>query len=237
MIGSSDQFGVTKFMATTVHEPPKIGDRSRLDERKAGGGGSRGSLPGTERLRTVEDGSTPASRTGVWVGIAAISMSFAAFTSAMVVRQGGSSDWRHLVLPRVLYLNTLILMISSSTLEVARRRFRRSTGTEGQRAGVQRALFATFALGLLFIAGQYMAWLQLKAQGLYLATNPSSSFFYVFTAIHGLHVLGGMAGLLYVIGKVGKSALRRGTLDATSHYWHFMDVLWLYLLWVLWMKL
>jgi len=165
-------------------------------------------------------------------------MSFAAFTSALVVRQGGSTDWRHLVLPRILYLNTLILLLSSITLEVGRRRFRRWTGgTESQRAGAQRALYATFALGLLFVAGQYMAWLQLKAQGLYLATNPSSSFFYVFTAIHGLHVLGGMAGLLYVIQKLGKSVLRRGTLDATSHYWHFMDVLWLYLLWFLWMKL
>lgn len=186
----------------------------------------------------MHDHSSPASRTGVWVAIAAISMSFAAFTSALVVRQGGSTDWRHLVLPRILYLNTLILLLSSITLEVGRRRFRRWTGgTESQRAGAQRALYATFALGLLFVAGQYMAWLQLKAQGLYLATNPSSSFFYVFTAIHGLHVLGGMAGLLYVIQKLGKSVLRRGTLDATSHYWHFMDVLWLYLLWFLWMKL
>jgi cytochrome c oxidase subunit III len=230
-------------MATTVHEPPRIGsvpDRSRPDQGKAGGGGSRDSIPGSGTRRAVQndDDSTPASRTGVWVAIAAISMSFAAFTSAMVVRQGASSDWRHLPLPRILYLNTLILLVSSVTLEVARRRFRRFTaGTESQPTGAQRALYATFALGLLFIAGQYLAWLQLTAQGLYLATNPSSSFFYVFTAIHGLHVLGGMAGLLYVIGKLGKSVLRRGTLDATSHYWHFMDVLWLYLLWVLWMKL
>jgi cytochrome c oxidase subunit III len=82
-----------------------------------------------------------------------------------------------------------------------------------------------------------VAWLQLKAEGLYLATNPSSSFFYVFTAMHGLHVLGGLAGLIYVIRKLQKSALRGSTLKTAAHYWHFMDVLWLYLLLVLWFKL
>jgi cytochrome c oxidase subunit 3 len=70
-----------------------------------------------------------------------------------------------------------------------------------------------------------------------LATNPNSSFFYVFTAVHALHVLGGLAGLSRVIRKLGQSALRRSTLDATAYYWHFMGVLWLYLFWLLWMKL
>ena len=95
----------------------------------------------------------------------------------------------------------------------------------------------TLFLGLLFVAGQYVAWSQLSAEGLYLATNPSSSFFYVLTAAHALHVLGGLAGLRYVIRKLSKSVLRRSTLDATARYWHFMDVLWVYLLLLLWMKL
>jgi cytochrome c oxidase subunit 3 len=82
-----------------------------------------------------------------------------------------------------------------------------------------------------------MAWLQLRAQGLYLATNPNSSFFYVFTAVHALHVLGGLLGLLRVIRKLGQSALRRSTLNATSYYWHFMGVLWVYLFLLLWMKI
>jgi cytochrome c oxidase subunit 3 len=89
-----------------------------------------------------------------------------------------------------------------------------------------------------FVAGQYAAWLQLKAQGLYLATNPSSSFFYVLTAMHGLHVLGGLGGLALVISRLSKRlpTLRRSTLDTVSYYWHFMDVLWLYLLMLLWTK-
>jgi cytochrome c oxidase subunit 3 len=91
----------------------------------------------------------------------------------------------------------------------------------------------TLSLGLLFVAGQYLAWLQLRSQGWYVATNPSSSFFYVFTFIHAAHVLGGLGGLVAVILKLNKGVLRRSTLDATSHYWHFMDALWLYLMFLL----
>jgi cytochrome c oxidase subunit 3 len=183
-------------------------------------------------LPAVQDRSPEPASTGIWVGLAAIAMSFAAFSSALIVRQGGSADWRHFILPRVLYLNTLVLLVSSMTLEIARRRF----------AGIHRAaslaaLYATLLLGLGFVTGQYVAWLDLRSQGFYLATNPSSSFFYVLTAVHGLHVVGGLAGLIYVIRKLRRSVLRQSTLHAACCYWHFMDILWLYLLWLLWMKL
>jgi cytochrome c oxidase subunit 3 len=77
----------------------------------------------------------------------------------------------------------------------------------------------------------------LRSQGLYLATNPSSSFFYVLTVTHALHVLGGIGGLIYVVGKLNKLALRRNQLDAAARYWHFMDFLWVYLIVLLWIKL
>lgn len=221
-------------MGTIVHEPPHVAEPPSRNT----GGGWRDSVPADGKRRVLQDDSSPASRTGIWVAIAAITMTFLAFTSALVVRQGASMDWRHLALPRILYFNTLVLLLSSITLEVARRRFRSfSFGADGQRTPALRALYATLGLGLLFIAGQYAAWLQLKGEGLYLATNPSSSFFYVFTAIHGLHLLGGILGLIYVIRKLKNSVLRRSTLSAASYYWHFMDVLWLYLLMVLWWKL
>jgi cytochrome c oxidase subunit III len=175
---------------------------------------------------------------GVWVGLAAITMSFAALTSALVVRQGSGMDWRHLSLPPILYANTLVLLASSVTLEMARRRFAgNARGNKDQIAAPMRWLEITLALGLLFVAGQYAAWFQLKAAGLYLATNPNSSFFYVLTGVHALHVLGGLCGLVYVMSKLNHSTLRLGTLAAASQYWHFMDILWLYLLCVLWMKL
>ncbi len=222
-------------MASTVHEPPRGEAPEAPPERGHSGGGWRNLVPTDGNLRAVQDRSPEPASTGIWVGLAAIAMSFAAFTSALIVRQGGSTDWRHFILPRVLYLNTLALFISSVTLEIARRRFGR-TGHPVYAASL-RALYATLLLGLVFVMGQYVAWLDLRSQGLYLATNPSSSFFYVLTAVHGLHVLGGLAGLIYVIRKLRRSVLRRSTLDAACYYWHFMDILWLYLLWLLWMKL
>jgi cytochrome c oxidase subunit 3 len=165
-------------------------------------------------------------------------MSFAAFTSALIVRRGASTDWRHVTLPSVLYLSTAVLLFSSASLEIARQRVAAFMGGRISRAGSARLwLYATLALGLLFLAGQYAAWLQLRSQGLYVATNPNSSFLYLFTALHAVHVMGGLAGLLRVIRKLGQRALHRATLDATAYYWHFMGVLWLYLFWLLWMKI
>src|SRR5437870_3858753 len=164
-------------------------------------------------------------------------MMFAAFTSALIVRKA-SQDWHTFTLPSILYFNTLLLIASSATLEVSRRRVATFMGgVKSQVASPARWLYITLFLGLLFVAGQYVGWSQLRAEGLYLATNPSSSFFYVLTATHALHVLGGLAGLLRVVRKLSQRVLRRSTLDATAYYWHFMDVLWLYLLFLLWMKL
>jgi len=227
-------------MATTVHEPPKIEERSQpaRPTGNSGNGGWRNLVPAEGDLRAVQDYSPPPASTGIWVGLAAISMTFAALTSALVVRKGGSLDWRHFTLPSILYLNTVVLFASSVTLEISRRRVAAfMTGPRNEAASPARWLYITLSLGLLFVAGQYMAWRQLSAQGLYLATNPASSFFYVLTAAHALHVLGGLGGLGRVILKLNHLILRRSTLDATARYWHFMDVLWVYLLLLLWMKL
>ena len=226
-------------MATTIHEPPRIDDRRdrsrRLDNSGYGGGDL---VPAGGDLRRVKDYSPPPSTTGVWVVLASIAMSFAAFTSALIVRQGSAADWRHLALPGILYLNTAVLIASSVALEVARRRVAAFMKAGARDAGKPTLwLYVTLALGFLFVCGQYVAWQQLRSRGLYLATNPNSSFFYVLTAVHALHVTGGLGGLVRVIRRLRKSILRKSTLDATSHYWHFMDALWIYLLVLLWMKL
>jgi len=224
-------------MATTVHEPPKIGER-RDSSPFHGGSNGGGLIPANENLRGVKNYSPPPASTGIWVVIASIAMTFAAFTSALIVRQGSALDWQHLDLPNILYLNTLVLLASSVALEMARRRVRLFADTRKADSG-EPILWAymAFALGLVFVLGQYLAWAQLRAQGLYLATNPNSSFFYVLTAAHALHVLGGLGALLRVIRKMSNARLRKSTLDATAHYWHFMDVLWIYLLVLLWIKL
>jgi cytochrome c oxidase subunit 3 len=190
----------------------------------------------------VRSAKAEASRSGIWVAICTITMSFMAFISALYVRQGASADWTHIVLPRILYLNTLALLLSSATLEMSRRALATAPGSELDSGAVRKGLGwlgGTLALGLLFVAGQYEAWRQLAAQGLYLATNANSSFYYVLTAMHGLHLLAGIAALLFVISRmllVG-NRFRRSTFESTAIYWHFMGVLWLYLLLVLRTKL
>jgi cytochrome c oxidase subunit III len=221
-------------MATTLHEPLKA-DRDP-SPGSGSGGGWRNLVPSEGNLRATSDRSPAPSGTGIWVGLAAIGMSFAALTSALLVRQG-STDWQHFALPRILYCNTVLLLASSVTLEVARRRIALFMGGRSSQVAVPLGwLSATLALGLFFVAGQYAAWLQLRSQGLYLPTNPSSSFFYLFTAVHLLHVLGGLGGLLSVARKLKRLTLRRSTLDATSRYWHFMGILWMYLLFILWTR-
>ena len=225
-------------MATTIPEPPKIDPTRLRDQEYSGNGGWRNLVPADGDLPATTEYSPPPSSTGIWVVLFAITMMFAAFTSALFVRKGSSQDWHTFALPSILYFNTLLLVAGSITLEILRRRVATFMGgLKDQVESPSRWLYITLSLGLLFVAGQYVAWLQLRAEGLYLATNPSSSFFYLLTATHALHVLGGLGGLIYVIRKLSKSALRRSQLDAAARYWHFMGVLWLYLLLLLWVKL
>lgn len=222
-------------MATTIPEPPKIS--SGHAPVNSGNGNFGNLIPGDGASVAVQEFAPAPSKTGIWVFIAGISMTFAAFTSALVVRQGAANDWHHLTLPRILYWNTLVLLVSSATLELSRRRIAVFMG--GPRATnlyPARWLHFTALLGTIFVFGQYAAWLQLRSEGLYLATSPNSSFFYLLTAVHALHVLGGLIGIAYVARKLRLLTLRRSTLDAFSIYWHFMGVLWAYLLWLLWLR-
>jgi len=175
------------------------------------------------------------ANTGVWVGIAAITMSFAAYSSALIVRQGANPDWQHFTLPRILFFNTLVVLASSVTLYVARPRSRAAVDRSGTLTAVDAPhlnwLYVTILFGFFFLIGQILAWRNLVAQGITLASGPSSSFFYLLTAMHGLHLLGGLAGLLYVVYRVRRSTTERAVraFNAASLYWHFMTVLWLYL--------
>jgi cytochrome c oxidase subunit III len=176
----------------------------------------------------------PYSSSGIWVGVFAITMSFAAFSSALFVRQG-TPDWTHLALPPILYVNTLLLLASSGTLELSRHAL-------GETDGARKAsgwVLITLMLGLAFCAGQYLAWQQLRAAGVYLATNPNSSFFYLLTFLHVLHVSAGILALVYLAGRLVAShtTFRRSLFLNTAVYWHFMGALWVYLLLLCRMKL
>lgn len=196
--------------------PGNLGGGGGGGGRGPGGGGSEG--PGWQRR---------ASFTGLWVILAAIVMFFAAFTSAFVVRRGISADWGHTPLPGIVWWNTGVLLASSGLLELARRSLRL-----GRRAAFNRYWTAGTALGVAFLAIQVVAWEQLKAAGVYVSTNPSAAFFYIFTAAHAAHLLGGVVALIYVNVQALRLRLgpgKRTGADLSAIYWHFLDGLWLYL--------
>jgi cytochrome c oxidase subunit III len=179
-------------------------------------------------------GQAKASQSGIWVAMFAITMSFAAFTSALVIRQA-SADWTHLRTPRILFVNTALLLFSSVLLEMYRRAMLKKPEAAGQRIGRGKSLLSgALILGLMFIVGQYVAWQQLAAQGLYLATNPNSSFFYLLTGMHILHLTGGIIALAYLlVHRALSGAVRPNLVNGVVTYWHFMAALWVYLLFII----
>ncbi len=171
-----------------------------------------------------------ASKLGLWVAMGSITMLFAAFTSAYIVRSAGQ-DWVPLAAPSILWLNTAILLLSSVTMEISRRSFHR-----WQPLTFRKWLLVTAGLGAAFLVGQLFAWRELSQQGIYLVSHPHSSFFYVLTAVHGVHLLAGVLALFYVLGLAMRYRLTPGESSSPSiaaTYWHFVDGLWLYLMVVL----
>jgi cytochrome c oxidase subunit 3 len=214
-----------------------------------GGRGGDGSPDYGARLRRA--------RLGLAVASVSITMLFVSFTSAYIFRQGlptfdgrtntYTRDWLTANLPvAMLLVNTLLLLLSSVTMELARRQITRQTALApvksipGVSLGRERYfpwLGASVLLGLGFLVGQWMAWQELAARGFYLATNPSSSFFYLLTAAHALHLTGGLivmtyAGTISLLHKPLES--RRMVVDITAWYWHFMALLWIYIFALLW---
>lgn len=187
----------------------------------------------TSALRSGDFGAPPeAARrtalTGMTVLLAAVVMLFAAFTSALVVRKGLSSDWVSFDVPPVFWANALVLLASSMAVEAARRGLRR-----GRRQAFNRYWSVATLAGIVFLVLQLAGWRELQKAGLYLATNPSSSFFYVLTVAHAVHLTGGLIALLHIEWRALSMQLgpgKRIAVDVSAVYWHFLDGLWIYLL-------
>jgi cytochrome c oxidase subunit 3 len=224
------------------------GKRADLPPVVGGGDGGRpdpGSPDYGARLRRA--------RLGLAVALTPITMLFVAFTSAYIVRQGLPTfdphtntvvhDWIPVPLPTRLFLvNTCVLLLSSVTIEYARRQLARQVALEpvqsipGVSLGTERKfpwLALTLVLGLCFLLGQWLAWSDLASRGFYVATGPSSSFVYLLTGAHAVHLFGGIMALLAAGAAVVLNrplAARRIVVDVTSWYWHFMALLWIYIL-------
>ncbi|MBZ5661841.1 MAG: heme-copper oxidase subunit III [Acidobacteriia bacterium] len=210
-------------MAGTVAEDLEIID--------AGRGGGTGTPAGGDDDSGSSGPLHPVPKrayfTALQLGLAAIVMFFMALASSYIVRRGLGLDWQRTPLPPVLWFNTVVLLTSSVTIVVARKKLE-----GGEREAFRSWWWVTTGLGLLFLAGQIIAWRQLAAAGMLLSTNPSSSFFYLLTAAHGAHLAGGIFSLFYVTFRNWKrSRISQATAaELTSIYWHFMDGLWIFLL-------
>ncbi|PZN12490.1 MAG: heme-copper oxidase subunit III [Bacillota bacterium] len=193
----------------------------------AADGRGRGGRGGDGGRSFDEDEARARSATmAVWLVVAAVLIMFMGFTSTYVVRSA-EPGWVRERLPGLLWLNTAVLVASSVTMEAVRWRLRR-----GDVAGARRALALTAVLGLAFVAGQVTAWLQWSAAGFGVNRSTHAAFFYLLTGTHAAHVTGGLLALIYGLVRFARPAATAralaGTATNIAYYWHFVDVLWLY---------
>jgi cytochrome c oxidase subunit III len=172
----------------------------------------------------------PSSRryaTAIVIAIVSIVMFFMAMASAYIYLRAHSTRWVPLDLPWIIWVNTALLLLSSGAMELARRRL-----ALADVAQFRKLWAVATTLGVLFLIGQLVAWRQFVLAGFYVSTNQASSFFYIFTGLHGLHLIGGICALLYVsFRKFEKAKVSRVVAaEVASYYWHFMDGLWIFLL-------
>lgn len=183
--------------------------------------GSAGDFPGGDSM------TWPAAKVGLGVFLAVASALFVLFISAYAMRMS-VVDWRPLPVPRLLWVNTGVLVLSSVALQwsyVAAGRH----DTESVKIG----LLAGGASAVIFLAGQLLAWQRLGAAGYFVASNPANSFFYLLTAVHGLHLTGGLVALGRTSAKVWRGAEiaeMRLSVELCAIYWHFLLLVWLVLL-------
>ena len=215
-------------MATMVSTRP-------ISKASPGGGpqlpGPNGN--GSKRHGGFRDPESQANRyrIGMWVGLASVAMMFTSLSSAYIVRSGSANDWITLPMPKVLLASTALIIGSSVTIEIARRKLKAALS-----GPYTKWLLITVLLGAGFVVAQVLAWRQLAGQGIYVASNPHSSFFYLLTGAHAVHLFGGLLGLTFLwlrsrrhLTEAVPIAKRKAATDAVSIYWHFMDALWIYL--------
>jgi cytochrome c oxidase subunit 3 len=206
-------------MSTEVLRKPS---RPGLDRGGPGGGAPDGE---GDNGRGGPEVFPDLHRFGLWLFLGTLTMMFIGFTSAYMVRRT-SPDWTPLRPPALLWVNTAVILLSSATLEAARRRLR-----GWNVAGVGPWLMATGALGGLFVAGQIAAWRTLSARGYFLASSPHNSFFYMLSGVHGVHLLVGLVWFGVVLARARHLAYTPGEdgLGMFATYWHFLTGLWVYL--------
>ncbi|MGR6087269.1 MAG: cytochrome c oxidase subunit 3 [Arcticibacter sp.] len=162
----------------------------------------------------------------LWLSMVSMVMMFAGLTSGYIVRQA-EANWLFFEMPSVFTYSTIIIILSSISMFWAQR-----SVAKNDRSGLTKGLTITLVLGLAFCVTQFSAWSELVRQGIYFTGNPSGSFLYVLSALHLLHLAG---GILYLVIVTARSYQGRYTaenhlpIELCSIFWHFLDILWVYL--------
>jgi cytochrome c oxidase subunit 3 len=245
----------TPTPAETERKDPGYGGRPPVDRRPTGGGGGGGDD------EWKPQGGSPRellhrTRAFIFCALAGDMMFFVVLVALFYARQAGThmdartmrqvGDWHPILLPPILFLNTAVLVLSSLTMEIARRHIFREIDVLEEWLGLgqpalRRArpwLAATLILGLLFLGGQALAWKQLTQQGFAFDhwATPASYFFYLITGLHAAHLLLGIIALVLCVVALGwlrRVESRQIAVDATAWYWHTMGLAWVVLFGVL----
>lgn len=170
----------------------------------------------------------PAARVGVIVYFGVITVLFALVSSAYVMRMGmqgmghdAIGDWHPMPEPPLLWINSFVLLLSSLAWEAAR------AGVRQQRAGLmRRSMLGGGIFGILFLAGQLLLWREFVQAGYYASSNPANAFFYLITALHGLHIAGGLFFWVRAVLQLRAGADIRLTVELCAIYWHFLLLIW-----------
>ena len=240
---------ITRTPVDTPRKSPGIGGKPPVHHRPTGGGGDGENWDHRPQGRRGPGELLGRYRMGLFFALAGDLVFFSALVFAFYVQQHTGRldptsayilDSKPFSMPPILWINTALLLLSSVTMEIARRHLFREVDVMEEWLGmgkpaVRRAtpwLIATALLGGLFLVGQWMAWSQLKMQGVFFASNPSSHFFFLITATHGLHLLLGVLALASVgwtLILAKRIEIRQIAVDCAAWYWHMMGILWVFL--------
>lgn len=208
------------------------GNKNRGSGNNGGGGNGGDNNKNQDYLGDTERYSSDKFRIGMWFLLLVVLMTFGGLIGAYIVlATNGALEWKSFELPRQIWISTFLILSSSVTYSLAQKLLKAEKQTKAK-----HWLLATTVLGAVFIASQIMAWLELVRRGIYIASNPYAGFFYILTMVHALHVLGGICALGYIVLRTWRETdseeeltKRKSISFVVGCYWHFMDVLWLFL--------
>ncbi len=239
----------TRHQVETERRDTGYGGKPPVDRRPTGGGGGDENWDSRPSGRRGPREQLVRFRLAMFSGLAGDFVFFAVLVSAFFVRPSSGhisaadtfiSDWHPLLAPPILWINTAILLLSTLTMEAARRQLFHEIDIMEEwlglgRPAVRRAapwLIATIGLGILFLAGQWIAWEQLSREGFFFSTNPNSHFFYLVTGTHAFHLFLGIGVLFFALVamfRFRKVERRQIAVDCAAWYWHAMGLFWIFL--------